>query len=173
MNIVLCGLPKCGKTTVGKLLSKFYLVDFIDVDCLIESAYFHQTGIRMTCREIFLREGECLFRQWEAEQIKTLPGEKRSVISLGGGSLMNIESREYVKSLGQIIYLQSDPRIVWKRIAARGVPAYLDKRNPEEEFYRIAAQRTEDYESVATHVIETAHFTAAEVVELIRRRMDG
>ena len=59
MNLILCGLPASGKTSVGKRVAEKMGRPFIDTDHLIEAA--HQA----TCRELFLLSGEEAFREME------------------------------------------------------------------------------------------------------------
>jgi shikimate kinase len=166
MNIILCGLPMSGKTTVGKILSQRLKWDFMDTDRLIEASYRKETGSVLSCREIFQERGEAEFRRLENEQLAVLSPTK-SVVAVGGGSLMDNQNKEVIKKLGSVIYLKSSPELIWKRVSDRGIPAYLDQQNPEKGFYELARQRTRDYESAAQIIIDTDYLTDVEVVEAI------
>lgn len=72
MNIILCGLPKSGKTTIGKHFAENMKWDFIDTDILIEKAYARSTHKKHTCRQIYFEEGEAFFRNIESLIIGSL-----------------------------------------------------------------------------------------------------
>ena len=77
-NIVLIGMPSCGKTTIGLALSKV-LADytFIDTDDFIEKTY------GMTIAEIFKKHSEDYFRKLEYDAIKLVCSGKKKIISIG------------------------------------------------------------------------------------------
>ena len=80
-NIVLCGFMGCGKTTVGKKLSKRLGVPFVDMDHYIEQ----KAGRKVS--EIFAQLGEQAFRDMEYECAKELSKSGGTVIATGGGAL--------------------------------------------------------------------------------------
>jgi len=167
MNRILCGLPMSGKTTIGKLLAEKLHLNFIDTDALIESAYSKITGRKSSCRQIFLKHGEIYFRKLESNQIEELKEKNQSVISLGGGALNNQNNVTILQSIGRIIYLKAPVEILWKRIVQKGIPAYLDPRDPERSFYALADQRSSLYEKASYAVIETKLLNEQETVEII------
>jgi shikimate kinase len=155
--VIFCGLPKCGKTTLGKKAAKKLNWEFIDTDRLIENAY---PSRGWTCREIHQHEGAAVFRRLEKEQIASLEKVDRTVIALGGGSLDNQESAILLRKLGTLIYLKEPPERIWNRIKDKP-PAYLDPLDLEKDFYKIASLRMVVYE-------KTAHFT----IDKERKRWD-
>jgi shikimate dehydrogenase len=102
LNIVLAGMPSCGKSTIGKLLAKTLNKNFIDVDSEIEKF----TG--KTPSQIITENGEGYFRDIESEVIKNLALVKGSVISLGGGSVLRQENVINLKLNGLICYIERD-----------------------------------------------------------------
>lgn len=97
-NIVLIGMPGCGKTTIGKLLAARLGRKFIDIDCCIE----RQRGC--TINEIF-RQGEEVFRRLEAEAVFALENERASVITTGGGVVKNPSNMDSLHKNGIIVYI--------------------------------------------------------------------
>lgn len=154
MNIILCGLPKSGKSTVGKLLAKRLNWDFIDTDRLIERSYALKTGRRSSCREIFLHEGKGSFREFEKAEVKGLINFTRQVISLGGGTLEELENRTCLKDLGTIIYLKASEKCIYKRLQKKPLPAYLNQIEPENSFLELARLRVPQYEEIAHYTID-------------------
>ena len=102
LNIVLAGMPSCGKSTIGKKLAKTLNKNFIDVDSEIEKV----TG--KTPSQIITKNGEIYFRDIESEVIKNLALVKGSVISLGGGSVLRKENVLNLKLNGVICYIERD-----------------------------------------------------------------
>ena len=66
MNIVLCGIKHCGKTTLGRGLARARAVDFRDSDAELERRFEREHNRAATVREIFREIGETEFRRLEA-----------------------------------------------------------------------------------------------------------
>lgn len=124
-----------------------------DLDHLIEADYFRETQNKLNCRQIFLKEGEIFFRHLETKTSQTLPELAKTVISLGGGTLMCEENCQAVKKAGKLIYLQEDPLTLWKRLSDRSLPPYLDQKNPQESFLILAARRHKIFMEQADTVV--------------------
>ena len=77
-NIVLIGMPGCGKTTLGEILSKKLKRDFFDTDKEFENLYGSP-------EEFIIREGLSKFRDIESEILRKFSKNKYGVISTGGG----------------------------------------------------------------------------------------
>ncbi len=171
MNLILCGLQACGKTTIGKKLAETLGWDFADTDQWIEEAY----GKNLSSRQIALTKGEPYFRALEREQIARRTELTRTVIAVGGGSLADPQNAKNLQRLGNLLYLKADPCVVWNRIAEKGIPSYVDPRDPEQSFYRIAASRLSEYEQIADLIVDTTGLNEEEVVGTILKRgiLDG
>lgn len=171
MNLILCGLQKCGKSTVGKGLAQSIHFNFIDTDHLIEQAYYQKTNHALTCRQIYHQEGETFFRLMEKDQIKKLHLLKNSVIALGGGSLMDESNRLELKKVGTLIYLKTSAHIIWERISQTPLPSYLQTENPKVTFNTLVKKRIPFYESSADIIIDTDHLTEKDVEEKIKAQV--
>lgn len=99
INIVLTGMPTCGKTTLGKMISKRYGYEFIDTDSLIET--------KINCKiSNFINEyGEEKFRDIESDVIKEVSTKNHIVISTGGGSILKDENITNLKSNGIVFFI--------------------------------------------------------------------
>lgn len=98
-NIVLIGLPGCGKTTLGKLIAKGLGFSFIDCDEVIEK------NEKKAISKIFEEFGEDTFRDIETKTLKSLLTVQNAVIATGGGCVERSENFEILKSLGTVIFV--------------------------------------------------------------------
>ncbi len=99
-NIILMGMPGCGKSTVGKILSAKTGKTFIDTDGEIE----RKAG--MSIPDIFAREGESGFRARETEILREYGKQSGLVIATGGGWITRAENYPHLHQNGRIFWLQ-------------------------------------------------------------------
>ena len=102
-NIILIGLKKSGKTSVGKFLANKLDKDFIDTDDLLLNKYGNNNIDSIS--QLYTKIGSNKFREYEKEIILSLSNNSNKVISLGGGSLTISKIGESIYQLGSIIYL--------------------------------------------------------------------
>ena len=99
-NIYLCGMPSCGKTSVGKVLAERLKRPFIDTDKEIENIE------GKPCSQIILENGEPYFRELESKVIKQTTRHTGEVIALGGGSVIAENNVREIRRNGFVIYIQ-------------------------------------------------------------------
>lgn len=101
-NIVLVGMPGCGKSTIGKLLAQKLSKTFVDSDLeIIEKA-------NMPIPEIFATQGEEVFRKIEAEVLAELGQKSNLVIATGGGCVTREENYPSLHQNGTIYWIERD-----------------------------------------------------------------
>ncbi|MCB1118969.1 MAG: shikimate kinase [Chlamydiia bacterium] len=149
MNYILIGLPLSGKTTLGKKLAESLSYPFFDTDQLIEEA----TG--QSCRTLFLSEGEHVFRVREKEVIAALNPTTPTIISVGGGALLDSANVAKLKTLGTLIYLKTSLKDILKFIDLDHPPVYLDRDDPHQSFRTLAALRIPLYQQAAQIIHNT------------------
>ena len=98
-NLVLVGMPSCGKTTFGKILSAELNKSFIDTD----EEIIKRSG--MPISEIFEKFGEKYFRDLESEVLNDLSAYQGMVIATGGGAILREENVNALKQNGKIIFI--------------------------------------------------------------------
>ncbi len=168
-TIILCGLPGCGKTTVGNCLAEKISSSFIDVDTLIEKEYADTMGELLTCRQIFAHQGVPFFRELEKRVISSLAQKSHqdAIISIGGGAMENPENVKVLKSIGLVVYLKVNLKELFKRINRKGLPAYLDPADPLGSFEKLAQKRIPIYSNAADIEIEADSLTPEEIATKI------
>ena len=98
-NIVLIGMPGCGKSTVGRALAARLGRDFVDLD----SEIVRQTG--RSIPDIFAWDGEAAFRAMETQAARDVGSRTGLVISTGGGVVTRRENYVPLCQNGVIIHL--------------------------------------------------------------------
>lgn len=139
-NIVLIGMPGCGKSTVGKLLSEQTGKALLDTDTMVEAA------AGCTIPALFASKGETFFRSREAEAAAEAGKQLRRVIATGGGCILKKENRDALKQNGVVVWLRRDV----SALPRDGRPLSKD----EDAVRRLYAQRKPIYEAFADHVVD-------------------
>ena len=98
-NIVLVGMPSCGKTTVGHYLASQTGRELIDTDDEIVK----RIGTEIS--EYFALYGEEKFREVESEVVKEACAKNGVIIATGGGAILRDENVRYMKQNGRVYFL--------------------------------------------------------------------
>lgn len=101
-NIILVGMPGCGKSTIGQQLAQQMGKTFVDAD----EEIIKLAGISIP--EIFDREGEAGFRAWETKVLENLGKQSGLVIATGGGCVTQERNYPLLHQNGTIIWLKRD-----------------------------------------------------------------
>lgn len=116
-NIILIGMPGCGKSTLGVVLAKMLCRDFLDLDLLI------QKKIGMTLQEYIDKNGVDAFLELEADIAEELECES-CVLATGGSAVLKERAANHLTSLGTTVYISLPLADIEKRItdlSSRGV----------------------------------------------------
>lgn len=100
-NIVLVGMPGCGKTSVGKKLAEYTNRTLFDTDEFVEKC-------GMPIPKIFEKYGEKAFRSKETEAVKMLCSMSGKIISTGGGAVLDPKNVDYIRQNAVIVYIMRD-----------------------------------------------------------------
>ena len=101
-NIVLIGMPGCGKSTVGKALAEQMHRPFFDSDSVIEEEN------RISIASFIPKHGEPAFRKLEEQAIQKLSLLTGAVIATGGGVILNPKNMERLSQNGVIVFLDRE-----------------------------------------------------------------
>lgn len=159
MPIVLIGVPGAGKSTVGKLLAEKLNLDFVDTDLVIEQ----KAGKSIS--DIFVQDGEPAFRALEKQVVADAISNANCVVSVGGGALMDVDTREIVKDQ-ECVWLQAGLSQAVDRVGMnKNRPLLLG--NVRGQLADLMAAREPLYIECAKHVVDTNNMTADQVVQEI------
>ena len=159
MNIILAGMPGCGKSTVARILGKKLNFRVVDTDELIGEKY----GV---ISEIFEKFGEECFRNFETQVVKEIVTLNDLVVSTGGGCLLREENRTLFKSCGKIVFLRTGIETLSQRLQGDTSRPLL-KGDLQNRLQTLMRERAPIYENSADIVIDTDGISPEEVAEKI------
>ena len=140
-NIVLVGMPGCGKTTVGRALARLSGKPFVDLD----EEIVRRAG--KSIPDIFREEGEAAFRELEAQVLADMCARSGQVIATGGGAVLRAENRAAMRRTGWVCFLCRN----LEELPTDGRP--LSQKGSLEEMYRV---RKPLYSAAADTVIDNS-----------------
>lgn len=138
-NIVLIGMPGCGKSTIGTLLAERLGRTLADADEKIISL------AGKSIPDIFAQDGEPTFRDWETKALTELGKQSGLVIATGGGCVTQKRNYPLLHQNGYLVWLERD----WSKLPTDGRP--LSQANDLGKMY---AARKPLYEAFADIRVE-------------------
>lgn len=152
--IILIGLMGCGKTTVGKALSKRTGMPLLDTDAIIEEQ------IGKSIPDIFAEQGETHFRALETALLRYLlynPTPEPAIISTGGGIVVRPENRELLRMLGFTVWLNVSVNALLVRTAKSTNRPLLQNTDRRAVLQRLDAERRPFYKQSAHFWMDASH----------------
>lgn len=156
-NIVLIGMPGCGKSTIGNLLAQELNREFVDADAEIVK----EAG--MPIPEFFEKYGEAAFRQIETQVLAKLGQKSCLVIATGGGCVTRAENYPLLHQNGTIYWIKRDISC----LPTDGRP--LSQAGKLEQMYQI---RKPLYEQFADSTVENDGSPEDAVAKILKGRSD-
>ena len=154
-NVLLIGMPGCGKSTIGKLLAKSTNRPFVDADAkIVETA-------GMDIPSIFAAFGESRFREIEAEVLQELGKGSGQIIATGGGCVtrkINYNS------------MHQNGKIIWLRRSIDTLPTEGRPLSQNTNLQTMYEQRKPLYETFSDAIIDndgTVDVTVAKILSLM------
>jgi shikimate kinase len=145
--VVLVGPMGVGKSTVGQLLAERLGVGFRDTDDDIVAEQGRSIA------DIFVDEGEPVFRAIEKQAVHRALAEHEGVLALGGGAILDDETRALLAS-HRVVYLSMDVEEAVQRTGLNAARPLLAV-NPRRQWRELMEARRHLYEEVATAVVAT------------------
>ncbi len=153
-NLILIGMPGCGKTRLGKLLAREMGRPFLDADTVLAEKAGRSPA------EIIRADGEGAFRNLESQVLAELGKGSGAVIATGGGCVVRPENRDLLRQNGKVFWIRRD----LNKLPVSNRP--LSQSIGPEELYR---RRKDLYAAFADHQTENNGSPKAAVKEILEQ----
>jgi shikimate kinase len=159
--VVLVGPMGAGKSTVGALLARRWDVGLRDTDDDIVASTGREIG------EIFVDDGEPLFRELERSSVRAALREHTGVLALGGGAVLSPETRDLLQG-HTVVFLDVGLADAVRRVGL-GTSRPLLLGNVRGRLKALLDERHHLYREVATLTVDTSGRTPEDVVDEIAK----
>lgn len=165
-NVILIGMPGCGKSTVAEVFDWKCHEQVYDTDGIIESKHGKIS-------EIFSEYGEKYFRDLETETLKRVCAEHGCFISVGGGCVLREENVRIMKSDGnKVVYLRTTLKTLEERLKNDNTRPLL-QGDAKKNLKKLYGERAQIYERVADITVDTDGLTAEQIFDKICLALKG
>ena len=154
-----------GKTTIGKMLAKELGLQFIDTDEEVE----RRAGANIAW--IFDVEGEPGFRERETAVLDDLTQLEDVLIATGGGSVLRPENREFLRTRGLVIFLDTSLDMQIKRTAKDKKRPLLQTDNPAAVLRELKTFRDPLYNELADIKVAVGDSSGRRIITSIVRKL--
>ncbi|MGN1350098.1 MAG: shikimate kinase [Anaerovoracaceae bacterium] len=162
-NLILIGMPACGKSTMGVVLAKTLGMSFIDTDLLIQQ----EEGEKL--QKIIDEQGMEAFLAIE-ERVLSQVNADNAVISTGGSAVYSKTAMEHLKSIGKIVYICLSLEEIQRRlknIKTRGIAM-----KPGETLEDLYNKRVPLYEQYADITLQSEGLGIESSIERLMELLD-
>lgn len=147
VNLYIVGFMGTGKSTVGRTVAHKLRFHVVDSDHEIERQQ------KKTIPEIFAQDGEAAFRVLERAFIEGGHAGERTVVSCGGGLVVQPGMLALLKSKGVVVCLHASVETILARTSRQQNRPLLVAENPEERIRTLYAQREPIYKESGTVIL--------------------
>jgi shikimate kinase len=166
VNLYLVGFMGTGKTTIGRAVAQKLGFELLDSDHEIERLQ------GKTIPDIFAQEGEAAFRAMERDFVERGHPAQRSVISCGGGLVVQPGMLERLKAKGVVVCLHASIETILARTARQRNRPLLAVEDPDARVRALYAQREPIYRRSGTLILTDSrplHDITSHVIRAWRR----
>jgi len=150
-SLVFLGMMGCGKSAIGKMVSRKLALPFMDADSEIEEAAGRSVA------DIFHEYGEAEFRDLEMRVIRRILENGPVALALGGGAFMRDETRQIVAQNAVSIWLKADLEVLVERVKRKpDKRPLLAKGNVSTLLSDLLAEREPVYAQADIHAVSQA-----------------
>ena len=153
-NIILIGMPGCGKTTLGKLLAENTGRPFYDSDEWIETQHGHSPA------DIIRTQGEEAFRAIETQALEELCKQSGGIIATGGGCVTRPENELLLRQNGIVFWVMRSITA----LSTQGRP--LSQQNDLQQLYAARKPFYEQFSDCRVTMDESPETTANKIMEM-------
>lgn len=165
-SLLLLGFPCSGKTSVGERAAHLLQYPFIDTDREIEKKFYQETGQFLDCHSLVKSYGRVFFQELETRVVATLSSCRRSLIALGGSTILTKANQHHLASMGHLIYLKASVATLIERNLKRvPCPSYADPQDPRGSLKMLYLDRETHYEQIAQTTIDTQGMSITEIAD--------
>lgn len=161
-NLILTGMPACGKSTLGVVLAKTLGMKFVDTDLLIQEVQ------NCKLQEIIDERGMQEFLRIEEKVLSEIEAEN-SIVSTGGSAVYSDKAMKHLGSIGDVVYIKLSLDEIERRlnnIKTRGIAM-----KPGETLADLYNMRVPLYEKYADITIETEGMGIEESIEVLIEKL--
>lgn len=161
-NLVLIGMPGCGKTKVGMALSERLGMPLVDTDRLVVEAEGRSIP------DIFARDGEGAFRDMETAAARRAAAMDGVIVATGGGMVLREENMAALSATGIIFFRDR----ALEAIAGENHGGRPLIGEDKEKIYQLYAQRITYYKKYAQYTIsntDTVEEAARQIAAIYRK----
>ena len=160
-NIFLTGFMGCGKTSVGRVLSKRLGYEFVDLD----EAVVHEAGASV--KEIFAAQGEPAFRRLESEALQRVAARTGVVVSTGGGAVIAGSNRAVMRGSGSIVNLTAAVEAIAARLSGDSERPLLEGDASTDRIRNMLETREQFYADADLRIDTTAKTVESVTAEIL------
>ncbi len=162
-NIVLIGMPACGKSVAGVLLAKSLKMNFLDTDLMIQE----RSG--KSLQDIIDQDGMDIFKKTEESVLLSINTEN-TVIATGGSAVYYHDAMDHLGSNGIIVYIDASLETIVQRldnIRTRGVA--IKKGQTLAELYSARAPLYERFAEITVKSENDLETTVANIITALKK----
>ncbi len=157
-NLILIGMPGCGKSTVGVVLAKVLGFQFMDSDLLI------QEQESRLLKDIIAEDGLERFLEIE-DRVNAQIDCEHTIIATGGSVIYGLKAMQHLRQIGTVIYLKLSCEAISERLGDLNERGVVLKQG--QDLYSLYEERCPLYEKYAHITINAEEKSIREMTERI------